>query len=43
MMAFSGARGNVSQVRQLIAMRGLMADPQEQFLNFQFKVIFVKV
>ena len=27
-MAFSGARGNISQVRQLIGMRGLMADPQ---------------
>lgn len=28
MMAFSGARGNLSQVRQLIGMRGLMADPK---------------
>ncbi|NEQ70539.1 MAG: DNA-directed RNA polymerase subunit beta', partial [Symploca sp. SIO2D2] len=28
MMAFSGARGNLSQVRQLVGMRGLMADPQ---------------
>ncbi len=27
MMAFSGARGNISQVRQLVGMRGLMADP----------------
>ncbi|MBI1859051.1 MAG: DNA-directed RNA polymerase subunit beta', partial [Candidatus Melainabacteria bacterium] len=26
MMAFSGARGNISQVRQLVGMRGLMAD-----------------
>nr|YP_010444118.1 RNA polymerase beta'' subunit [Haramonas pauciplastida]UTE95004.1 RNA polymerase beta'' subunit [Haramonas pauciplastida] len=26
MMSFSGARGNLSQVRQLIGMRGLMAD-----------------
>jgi len=26
-MAFSGARGNISQVRQLVGMRGLMADP----------------
>jgi DNA-directed RNA polymerase subunit beta' len=26
-MAFSGARGNLSQVRQLVGMRGLMSDP----------------
>ena len=26
MMSTSGARGNISQVRQLLAMRGLMAD-----------------
>ena len=26
MMSTSGARGNISQVRQLVAMRGLMAD-----------------
>jgi DNA-directed RNA polymerase subunit beta' len=30
MMAFSGARGNISQVRQLVGMRGLMADAQGQ-------------
>ena len=28
MMAFSGARGNISQVRQLVGMRGLMANPK---------------
>ena len=28
MMAFSGARDNLSQVRQLVGMRGLMSDPQ---------------
>nr|YP_002327473.1 RNA polymerase beta'' subunit [Vaucheria litorea]ACF70890.1 RNA polymerase beta'' subunit [Vaucheria litorea] len=32
-MAFSGARGNISQVRQLIGMRGLMADPNGQIIN----------
>nr|ARO91065.1 plastid-encoded DNA-directed RNA polymerase [Flintiella sanguinaria] len=32
-MAFSGARGNVSQVRQLVGMRGLMADPQGQIID----------
>nr|YP_010925777.1 plastid-encoded DNA-directed RNA polymerase beta'' subunit [Neoporphyra seriata]WKD84009.1 plastid-encoded DNA-directed RNA polymerase beta'' subunit [Neoporphyra seriata] len=33
MMAFSGARGNISQVRQLVGMRGLMADPQGQIID----------
>ena len=34
MIAFSGARGNISQVRQLVGMRGLMADPQGQVIEF---------
>lgn len=34
MMAFSGARGNLSQVRQLVGMRGLMADPQGKIIDF---------
>ena len=33
-MALSGARGNFSQVRQLIGMRGLMADQQGKIVNF---------
>ena len=33
MMAFSGARANISQVRQLVGMRGLMADPQGQIID----------
>lgn len=33
MMAFSGARGNLSQVRQLVGMRGLMADPTGQIID----------
>nr|YP_005352937.1 RNA polymerase beta' subunit [Mankyua chejuensis]ADZ47969.1 RNA polymerase beta' subunit [Mankyua chejuensis]AJJ48599.1 RNA polymerase beta'' subunit [Mankyua chejuensis] len=33
MMSFSGARGNVSQVHQLVGMRGLMADPQGQVID----------
>nr|ALO63381.1 beta'' subunit of RNA polymerase [Carteria sp. SAG 8-5] len=40
MMAFSGARGNVSQVRQLVGMRGLMADPQGQILDFPIRSNF---
>mmetsp|Transcript_137951 Transcript_137951/g.440572 ORF Transcript_137951/g.440572 Transcript_137951/m.440572 type:complete len:1566 (+) Transcript_137951:62-4759(+) len=33
MMSNSGARGNVSQVRQLLAMRGLMADANGQLID----------
>ena len=40
MMAFSGARGNVSQVRQLVGMRGLMSDHQGQILDFPIKSNF---
>jgi hypothetical protein len=40
MMAFSGARGNVSQVRQLVAMRGLMANPQGAILEFPIQSNF---
>ena len=40
MMAFSGARGNISQIRQLIGMRGLMADPQGQILDFPIRSSF---
>ena len=40
MMAFSGARGNISQVRQLVGMRGLMADPQGKILDFPIRSNF---
>lgn len=40
MMAFSGARGNISQVRQLVGMRGLMADPQGQIIHFPIQSNF---
>jgi len=33
MMAFSGARGNLSQVSQLVGMRGLMADASGQIVD----------
>lgn len=39
-MAFSGARGNVSQVRQLVGMRGLMADPSGAILKLPIKKNF---
>nr|YP_009327000.1 DNA-directed RNA polymerase beta'' subunit [Pleurocladia lacustris]ANS57514.1 DNA-directed RNA polymerase beta'' subunit [Pleurocladia lacustris]ANS57658.1 DNA-directed RNA polymerase beta'' subunit [Pleurocladia lacustris] len=32
-MAFSGARGNISQVRQLVGMRGLMCDPSGRIID----------
>nr|YP_010142060.1 RNA polymerase beta'' subunit [Muntingia calabura]QQK92305.1 RNA polymerase beta'' subunit [Muntingia calabura] len=32
-MSFSGARGNTSQVHQLLGMRGLMSDPQGQMID----------
>ena len=40
MMAFSGARGNISQVRQLTAMRGLMADPEGRVVGFPIRSSF---
>jgi hypothetical protein len=40
MMAFSGARGNISQVRQLVGIRGLMSDPQGDLLDFPIQSNF---
>ncbi|MGL5807898.1 MAG: DNA-directed RNA polymerase subunit beta', partial [Xenococcaceae cyanobacterium] len=40
MMAFSGARGNLSQVRQLVGMRGLMADPHGEIIDLPIKTNF---
>src|SRR4028118_783853 len=40
MMAFSGARGNISQVRQLVGMRGLMADPPGEIIDLPIKTNF---
>ena len=40
MMAFSGARGNMSQVRQLVGMRGLMANPQGELIDLPIKTNF---
>ena len=39
-MAFSGARGNLSQVRQLVGMRGLMSDPNGEIMNLPIKKNF---
>ena len=39
-MAFSGARGNLSQVRQLVGMRGLMADPNGEIMKLPIKKNF---
>ncbi|HEY9720466.1 MAG TPA: DNA-directed RNA polymerase subunit beta' [Oscillatoriaceae cyanobacterium] len=40
MMAFSGARGNLSQVRQLVGMRGLMSDPSGRIIDLPIKSNF---
>ncbi|ERN39849.1 DNA-directed RNA polymerase, beta subunit [Rubidibacter lacunae KORDI 51-2] len=40
MMSQSGARGNMSQVRQLVGMRGLMADPQGEIIDLPIKTNF---
>ena len=40
MMAFSGARGNVSQVSQLVGMRGLMADAQGKIIDLPIRSNF---
>ena len=40
MMAFSGARGHLSQVSQLVGMRGLMADAQGQIIDLPIKSNF---
>ena len=40
MMAFSGARGNIKQIRQLAGMRGLMADPKGETLDHPIKANF---
>ena len=39
-MAFSGARGNLSQVRQLVGMRGLMSDPSGEIMKIPIKKNF---
>lgn len=40
MMAFSGARGNIQQVRQLAGIRGLMADPSGNIIDIPIKSNF---
>ena len=39
-MSFSGARGNLAQVRQLVGMRGLMSDPNGEILEFPIRSNF---
>ncbi|NLL17417.1 MAG: DNA-directed RNA polymerase subunit beta', partial [Clostridia bacterium] len=40
MMARSGARGNIQQIRQLAGMRGLMADPSGKIIDLPIKANF---
>jgi DNA-directed RNA polymerase subunit beta' len=37
MMATSGAKGNISQIRQMAGMRGLMTDPAGKIIEFPIK------
>jgi hypothetical protein len=39
-MAFSGARGNMSQVRQLVGMRGLMSDQEGKIIDLPIQSNF---
>jgi DNA-directed RNA polymerase subunit beta' len=40
MMANSGAKGNISQIRQMAGMRGLMTDPAGRIIEFPIKASF---
>ncbi|NLE94556.1 MAG: DNA-directed RNA polymerase subunit beta' [Dehalococcoidia bacterium] len=40
MMATSGAKGNISQIRQMAGMRGLMTDPSGKIIDFPIKASF---
>ena len=40
MMATSGAKGNLSQIRQMAGMRGLMTDPSGKIIEFPIKSSF---
>ena len=40
MMATSGAKGNISQIRQLTGMRGLMTDPSGKIIDFPIRSSF---
>ncbi len=37
MMAISGAKGNISQIRQMAGMKGLMTDPTGKIIDFPIK------
>jgi DNA-directed RNA polymerase subunit beta' len=40
MMARSGAKGNISQIRQMAGMRGLMTDPSGRIIDFPIRSSF---
>ncbi len=40
MMATSGAKGNMSQIRQMAGMRGLMTDPSGKIIDYPIKASF---
>jgi DNA-directed RNA polymerase subunit beta' len=40
MMANSGAKGNIAQIRQMAGMRGLMSDPSGRIIELPIKSSF---
>jgi DNA-directed RNA polymerase subunit beta' len=42
MMATSGAKGNISQIRQMAGMRGLMTDPSGKIIDFPIRSSFTE-
>jgi len=40
MMTLSGARGNISQIKQLVGMRGIMSDSRGEVINLPIKSNF---
>ncbi len=42
MMANSGAKGNITQIRQMAGMRGLMTNPSGRIIDFPIKSSFVE-
>ena len=40
MMATSGAKGNIAQIRQMAGMRGLMTDPSGKIIDFPIRASF---
>jgi DNA-directed RNA polymerase subunit beta' len=42
MMSVSGAKGNISQIKQMAGMRGLMTNPSGRIIDFPLNHLYVK-